>query len=50
LIPGVVENGLATGVASSVLVATQDGDGITIVELEEFVKSLKSVKEEYSKS
>merc|ERR1711915_1116693 len=30
LIPGVIENGLLTGVASSVLVATQDGDDITV--------------------
>lgn len=50
LIPGVVENGLATGVASSVLVATQDGDDIVIVELDDFVKSLKSVKEAYSEA
>ncbi|GLJ48393.1 hypothetical protein SUGI_1021600 [Cryptomeria japonica] len=50
LIPGVIENGLLTGVASSVLVATQDGDDITVIELDEFVKSLKSLSEENSKS
>ncbi|KAH9317856.1 hypothetical protein KI387_019625, partial [Taxus chinensis] len=50
LIPGVIENGLLTAVASSVLVATQDGDDITVIELVEFVKSLRSVSEENSKS
>uniref|UniRef100_A0A0D6QX18 ribose-5-phosphate isomerase n=1 Tax=Araucaria cunninghamii TaxID=56994 RepID=A0A0D6QX18_ARACU len=50
LIPGVVENGLLTGVATSVLVATQDGDDITVVELDEFVKSLRSVNEVHSET
>ncbi|KAI5080861.1 hypothetical protein GOP47_0004044 [Adiantum capillus-veneris] len=45
MIPGVVENGLFIGVANSVLVATQDGDDIQVVELAEFVSSLKSAKE-----
>lgn len=45
MIPGVVENGLFVGVANSVLVATQDGDDIAIVELAEFVNSLRSAKE-----
>eukprot|EP00249_Psilotum_nudum_P012688 c23921_g1_i1 orf=408-1394(-) len=45
MIPGVVENGLFIGVADSVLVATQDGDDVAIVELAEFMKSLKSAKE-----
>ncbi|MCO5584767.1 hypothetical protein L7F22_038699 [Adiantum nelumboides] len=45
MIPGVVENGLFVGVANSVLVATQDGDDISVVELAEFVRSLESAKE-----
>lgn len=45
MIPGVVENGLFIGVADSVFVATQDGDDIAVVELAEFVRSLKSAKE-----
>eukprot|EP00252_Welwitschia_mirabilis_P018392 TRINITY_DN40890_c0_g1_i1.p1 TRINITY_DN40890_c0_g1~~TRINITY_DN40890_c0_g1_i1.p1 ORF type:complete len:305 (-),score=67.22 TRINITY_DN40890_c0_g1_i1:480-1394(-) len=50
LIPGVVENGILTGVASSVLVATQDGNDVTVLELSDFVKSLKSFKEAEAKS
>uniref|UniRef100_A0A0C9RRG4 ribose-5-phosphate isomerase n=1 Tax=Wollemia nobilis TaxID=56998 RepID=A0A0C9RRG4_9CONI len=50
LIPGVVENGLLTGVATSVLVATQDGDDITVVELDEFVNSLRSVNAVHSET
>lgn len=45
MIPGVVENGLFVGVANMVFVATQDGEDIAIVELAEFVKSLKSARE-----
>ncbi|KAH7352127.1 hypothetical protein KP509_19G031100 [Ceratopteris richardii] len=45
MIPGVLENGLFVGVADSVLVATQDGEDISVVELAEFVRSLKSAKE-----
>eukprot|EP00250_Pteridium_aquilinum_P005529 c15605_g1_i1 orf=711-1652(-) len=44
MIPGVVENGLFVNVAASVLVATQDGDDIQVVELAEFVRSLKSAE------
>eukprot|EP00271_Cylindrocystis_brebissonii_P018413 TRINITY_DN5199_c0_g1_i1.p1 TRINITY_DN5199_c0_g1~~TRINITY_DN5199_c0_g1_i1.p1 ORF type:complete len:347 (+),score=67.38 TRINITY_DN5199_c0_g1_i1:95-1042(+) len=39
-IPGVVENGLFVGVVQKVLVACQDGDKSTVVELAEFVKSM----------
>lgn len=45
MIPGVVENGLFVGIATSVLVATQDGDEISVIELADFVKSLKSTSE-----
>ncbi|XP_024531421.1 uncharacterized protein LOC9633193 [Selaginella moellendorffii] len=41
MIPGVVESGLFVGIANTVLVATRDGDEITIVELADFVRSLK---------
>lgn len=46
MIPGVVENGLFIGVVHSVLVATQDGDDISVLELAEFVRSLESAKAE----
>ncbi|KAF9595021.1 hypothetical protein IFM89_036039 [Coptis chinensis] len=38
MIPGVVENGIVSGIATSVLVAIQDGDNVTVLDLEEFVK------------
>ncbi|KAF5181101.1 Ribose-5-phosphate isomerase a [Thalictrum thalictroides] len=38
MIPGVVENGIVSGIAKSVLVAVQDGDSVTVLDLEEFVK------------
>ncbi|KAL4203360.1 hypothetical protein AMTRI_Chr01g103600 [Amborella trichopoda] len=42
MIPGVVENGIVVGVATSVLVAIQDGDDATVVDLIEFRKVLDS--------
>jgi ribose 5-phosphate isomerase A len=45
MIPGVVENGLFVNVAHKVFVATKDGEEILIVELAEFVASLKSASE-----
>jgi ribose 5-phosphate isomerase A len=45
MIPGVVENGLFVNVAHKVFVATKDGEEILIVELAEFVASLKSANE-----
>ncbi|KAH9555298.1 hypothetical protein CY35_08G107100 [Sphagnum magellanicum] len=45
MIPGVVENGLFVNVAYKVFVATKDGEEILIVELAEFVASLKSANE-----
>ncbi|KAJ7551493.1 hypothetical protein O6H91_06G017600 [Diphasiastrum complanatum] len=50
MIPGVVENGLFIGIADSVLVATHDGEEITIVELAEFVKSLSTASQESAKT
>ncbi|KAK9082073.1 hypothetical protein Syun_031472 [Stephania yunnanensis] len=38
LIPGVVDNGIVSGIATSVLVAIQDGDSVTVMNLEEYVK------------
>ncbi|KAK9154399.1 hypothetical protein Sjap_001879 [Stephania japonica] len=38
LIPGVVENGIVSGIATSVLVAIQDGDSVTVMNLKEYVK------------
>ncbi|XP_058078493.1 uncharacterized protein LOC131226783 [Magnolia sinica] len=38
MIPGVVENGIVSGIATSVLVALQDGDDVTVMDLSEFVK------------
>ncbi|KAK9124834.1 hypothetical protein Scep_013680 [Stephania cephalantha] len=37
-IPGVVDNGIVSGIATSVLVAIQDGDSVTVMNLEEYVK------------
>jgi ribose 5-phosphate isomerase A len=45
MIPGVIENGLFINIAHKVLVATKDGDETAIVELADFVASLKSAKE-----
>lgn len=40
MIPGVVENGIISGIATSVLVAVQNGDDIVVMELEEFVEMI----------
>eukprot|EP00262_Sarcandra_glabra_P009484 TRINITY_DN23894_c0_g1_i1.p1 TRINITY_DN23894_c0_g1~~TRINITY_DN23894_c0_g1_i1.p1 ORF type:complete len:304 (+),score=62.07 TRINITY_DN23894_c0_g1_i1:202-1113(+) len=40
MIPGVVENGIVSGVATSVLVALQDVDDVIVVELAEFAEAL----------
>ncbi|KAF8403666.1 hypothetical protein HHK36_011770 [Tetracentron sinense] len=38
MIPGVVENGIVSGIATSVLVAIQDGDNVMVMDLEDYVK------------
>lgn len=43
-IPGVVENGLFCNITQKVLVATKDGEEITVVELAQFVKSMQSIQ------
>lgn len=43
-IPGVVENGLFTAITQKVLVATKDGDEISVVELADFVKTIGSLE------
>ncbi|XP_010271781.1 PREDICTED: uncharacterized protein LOC104607784 isoform X1 [Nelumbo nucifera] len=38
MIPGVVENGIVSGVATTVLVAIQDGENVIVMNLEEFAE------------
>lgn len=45
MIPGVVENGLFTNVAHTVLVGTKDGDETSVVEFADFVETLRSSDE-----
>ncbi|KAG9454897.1 hypothetical protein H6P81_007801 [Aristolochia fimbriata] len=45
LIPGVVENGIVSGIATSVLVGIQGGDDIEVIDLADFVKIINSQKE-----
>ncbi|XP_068659549.1 uncharacterized protein [Aristolochia californica] len=45
LIPGVVENGIVSGIATSVLVAIQGGDGIEVIDLADYVKIINSQTE-----
>ncbi|GMN57728.1 hypothetical protein TIFTF001_026836 [Ficus carica] len=40
LIPGVVDNGIVTGVATTVLVAVRNGNDVNVVNLEEFVQDM----------
>ncbi|KAK1291848.1 putative ribose-5-phosphate isomerase [Acorus calamus] len=44
-IPGVVENGIVSGVATSVLVAVEDGAKIEVLDLSEFIKIIKNQAE-----
>ncbi|XP_042497038.1 ribose-5-phosphate isomerase A-like [Macadamia integrifolia] len=41
IIPGVIENGIVSGVASSVVVAIQGRDDVMVISLEEFAKILR---------
>ncbi|XP_077226496.1 uncharacterized protein LOC143887461 [Tasmannia lanceolata] len=38
MIPGVIENGIVCGIATSVLVAIQDGEEVAVMDLAEYVK------------